>query len=51
VLRKPQVDITDSLEELIKTFQNVAFMGEMKQRWLEIKKLAGASVLNLASSG
>ena len=29
----------DGFESIIKAFENVSYMGELRQRWVEIKKL------------
>lgn len=33
------VPIMDGFESIIKAFENVSYMGELRQRWVEIKKL------------
>lgn len=39
VLPGPWINITASFEKIIQAFQNVAFVGELRERWSEIKKL------------
>lgn len=46
MLPAPQLSIhgtpvpkTDGFESIIKAFENVSYMGELRQRWVEIKKL------------
>ena len=33
------VPIKDGFERIIEAFENVSYMGELRQRWVEIKKL------------
>lgn len=33
------VPIIDGFESIIKAFENVSYIGELRQRWVEIKKL------------
>ena len=33
------VPINEGFESIIKAFENVSYMGELRQRWVEIKKL------------
>lgn len=33
------VPINEGFESIIKAFENVSYMGELRQRWIEIKKL------------
>ena len=35
----PEIMITLDLISIIDTFQNLRFLGELRQRWREIKKL------------
>lgn len=39
VLPPPYVSIQQSFDAILKTFENVSYIGELRQRWLEIKKL------------
>ena len=38
-LPAPYASIQQGFEAIIKTFENVSYIGELRQRWLEIKKL------------
>ena len=38
-LPSPCDSIQESFEAIIKVFENVSYIGELRQRWLEIKKL------------
>jgi len=31
--------LQDGFENILRAFENVSYMGELRQRWLEIKKL------------
>ncbi|MBI2027976.1 MAG: hypothetical protein HYT07_00055 [Candidatus Levybacteria bacterium] len=33
------VPIIDGFERIIEAFENVSYMGELRQRWIELKKL------------
>lgn len=39
VLPAPELSIPDGFEAIIKVFENASYIGELRQRWLEIKKL------------
>lgn len=41
----PQLAIQIDFENIFNSFQNVMFMGELRQRWLEIKKFQKGMVL------
>jgi len=38
-MQRTPVPIIDGFEIIIKAFENVSYMGELRQRWVEIKKL------------
>lgn len=38
-LPRPETIITLDLSSIIQTFQNLSYIGELRQRWEEIKKL------------
>ncbi len=38
-LPEPWINITLDLEAIIQAFQDLRFIGELRQRWNEIKKL------------
>jgi len=48
-LRAPRLSIQQSFEAIIKAFENVSYVGELRQRWLEIKKLLKGELQNAAS--
>lgn len=35
----PWINITINFEAILQAFQNVAFIGELRERWEEIKRL------------
>ncbi len=39
VLPALYASIQPSFDAILKTFENVSYIGELRQRWLEIKKL------------
>jgi len=39
VLPEPRLSIQPSFEAIIEVFENVSYIGELRQRWVEIKKL------------
>jgi len=39
LLPAPYDSIQPSFEAIIKVFENVSYIGELRQRWVEIKKL------------
>jgi hypothetical protein len=44
VLPEPWTNITIDFEAIIRAFQDVRYVGELRQRWIEIKKLKGNTV-------
>ena len=38
-LPAPKLSIQESFDEILKVFENVSYIGELRQRWVEIKKL------------
>jgi len=38
-LPEPRLSIQQSFDAILKTFENVSYIGELRQRWVEIKKL------------
>lgn len=46
MLPSPRIIITekeDTFDKVITAFQNVGYIGELRQRWVEIKKLQKSS--------
>jgi len=39
VLPELWINISANFEAIIQVFQNVLYMGELRQRWMEIKRL------------
>ena len=39
MLPEPYDSIQQSFDAIIKVFENVSYIGELRQRWVEIKKL------------
>jgi hypothetical protein len=39
LLPAPELSIQQGFEAILKTFENVSYIGELRQRWVEIKKL------------
>ncbi len=39
LLLAPKLSIQQSFDEILKVFENVSYIGELRQKWLEIKKL------------
>jgi hypothetical protein len=39
MLPAPKLSIQESFDEILKVFENACYIGELRQRWLEIKKL------------
>lgn len=39
LLPEPRISILADFSTILKAFQNLSYIGEMRQRWLEIKKL------------
>lgn len=39
MLPQPRINITIDFDAIIKAFQDVRYIGELSQRWNEIKKL------------
>jgi len=39
MLPAPKLSIQQSYEEILKVFENASYIGELRQRWNEIKKL------------
>ena len=39
MLPAPYTSIQQGFEAIIKVFENASYIGELRQRWLEIKKL------------
>jgi len=48
VLPSPKITIQNSFIEIYHAFQNLVIMGELRQRWEQIKKLQSAPSLALA---
>lgn len=46
-LPQPSINILDNYASIIQTFQNLSFIGELRQRWEEIKKLQSKPSLAL----
>jgi len=44
-LPAPKLSIQQSFEAIIKVFENVSYIGELRQRWLEIKKLQTGAMI------
>ncbi len=44
-LRDPRINITPDFNAIIHAFQDLHYMGELRQRWNEIKKLNKNAVL------
>lgn len=36
---RPKINIKIDIDSIIQTFQNLSYIGEMKERWEEIKRL------------
>lgn len=49
MLPDPSFNITPNFQEIIDKLQELKYFGEMKQRWLEIKKLTEGIKLNVAT--
>lgn len=47
LLPNHEVDITPQFEAIFTTFQNPSYIGELRQRWFEIKKLRQESHLTV----
>jgi len=45
MLPQPQISITIDFEGIIRTFQDIRYIGELRQRWEEIKKLQEKSLV------
>lgn len=45
LLPSPEIIITPDFNSITQTFQNISHIGELRQRWLEIKKLQTGAVL------
>ena len=39
MLTDPWINITSSFEAILQAFQNLVFIGELRERWNEIKRL------------
>lgn len=48
VLPEPWANITLDFEAIIHAFQDVRYIGELRQRWNEIKKLMNTPALSTA---
>jgi len=47
LLPSPEININLNFNKVIETFQNLSYIGEMRQRWEEIKKLQREPVFTL----
>jgi len=50
VLPKREITIQKAFDKIFVAFQNNSFMGELRQRWEQIKKLQSAPQLALAKA-
>jgi len=45
MLRKPRLTIPDNYASILQAFQDLSCIGEMRQRWVEIKRLRSGKII------
>lgn len=50
LLPEPWTNITIDFESITQSFQDIHYVGELRQRWYEIKKLQQYPMINLTNA-